>query len=252
MALLDVTSISVHFGGIAALDDVSLDVAAGELVGLVGPNGAGKTTLFNCIAGLQHPSGGQVSFDGRVVTSMPVHRRARLGIGRTFQRLELFSGMTVREHVIVADRAHRRAGGLLADLIGRGRPTRAEISRADETLELVGLGDAATAPVESMPLGQGRLVELARVLVSEPRLMLLDEPSSGLDTAETHLLAQVIVDVRKEVGSAVLLVEHDLEIVRALAERLFVLDSGKLLASGTPAKVLADANVVAAYVGTTP
>src|SRR3954454_2744107 len=161
MALLDVSSISVRFGGITALDNVSLAVAAGELVGLVGPNGAGKTTLFNCIAGLKHPSAGRVYVDGSELTGMPVRRRSRLGIGRTFQRLELFSGMTVREHVIVADRAHRRSGGLLADLIGRGRPTKAEIARADEALELVGIAGAATAPVESLPLGQGRLVELA-------------------------------------------------------------------------------------------
>jgi branched-chain amino acid transport system ATP-binding protein len=249
-ALLDVDSISIHFGGIRALDDVSLDVAAGELVGLVGPNGAGKTTLFNCIVGLLRPSGGQVRFDGRSVTELPVHRRARLGIGRTFQRLELFPGMTVREHVIVADRANRRAGGLLADLIGRGRPTRTEIARADETLDLVGLAGAATAPVESLPLGQGRLVELARALIAQPRLLLLDEPSSGLDSGETQRLAAVIRQVTADAGSAVLLVEHDLDLVRALAERLFVLDSGRMLASGPPREVLANADVVAAYVGT--
>ncbi|MFL6239793.1 MAG: ABC transporter ATP-binding protein [Actinomycetes bacterium] len=250
--LLDAQSISVHFGGIKALDDVSLDVRAGELVGLVGPNGAGKTTLFNCIVGLERPSAGKVSVDGRDVTTMAVHRRARLGIGRTFQRLELFAGMSVREHVIVADRAHRRSGGLLADLVGRGRPTAVEIARAEETLDLVGLAEAAPAPVESLPLGQGRLVELARALVSQPRLLLLDEPSSGLDADETARLAGVITEIRKEAGSAVLLVEHDLDLVRALAERLFVLDSGRMLASGAPAAVLADVNVVAAYVGTTP
>jgi branched-chain amino acid transport system ATP-binding protein len=249
-ALLEVDSISIHFGGIRALDDVSLDVGARELVGLVGPNGAGKTTLFNCIVGLLRPSGGQVRFAGRSVTELPVHRRARLGIGRTFQRLELFPGMTVREHVIVADRANRRVGGLFADLIGRGRSTKAEIARADETLDLVGLAGAASAPVESLPLGQGRLVELARALVARPQLLLLDEPSSGLDSGETKRLAAVIRQVTSDAGSAVLLVEHDLDLVRALAERLFVLDSGRMLASGPPREVLANADVVAAYVGT--
>jgi branched-chain amino acid transport system ATP-binding protein len=248
-ALLAASNISVRFGGITALDDVSLDVKAGELVGLVGPNGAGKTTLFNCIVGLQRPSTGRVLFDGRDVTSIAVHRRARLGIGRTFQRLELFPGMTVRDHVLVADRANRRSGGLFADLIGRGRPTKEEIQRADDALDLVGIVSAATAPVESLPLGQGRLVELARALVAQPRLLLLDEPSSGLDTAETHRLASVVREVRTELGSAVLLVEHDLDLVRKLAERLYVLDSGRLLAAGKPAEVLADAGVVAAYVG---
>jgi ABC-type branched-subunit amino acid transport system ATPase component len=164
--------------------------------------------------------------------------------------LELFTGMTVREHVIVADRANRRAGGLFADVIGRGRPTKEEIQRADDALDLVGIADAATAPVESLPLGQGRLVELARALVAQPRLLLLDEPSSGLDTDETQRLAGVVREVRTELGSAVLLVEHDLDLVRKLAERLYVLDSGRLLAAGQPAEVLADAGVVAAYVGT--
>jgi len=250
--LLEVDAVAVRFGGIRALDDVSLHVDAGELVGLVGPNGAGKTTLFNCVVGLLQPATGQVRFDGRVITQLPVHRRARLGIGRTFQRLELFPGMTVRDHVIVADRAHRRAGGLLPDVIGRGRPTKEEIARADETLHLVGLEDAVTAPVESMPLGRGRLVELARALIGRPRLLLLDEPSSGLDTAETGLLAGVVAQVTRDAGTAVLLVEHDLDLVRALAERLYVIDSGRLLASGTPAEVLANADVVAAYIGTAP
>jgi branched-chain amino acid transport system ATP-binding protein len=249
--LLDVESASVRFGGITALDGVSLGVEPGQLVGLVGPNGAGKTTLFNVIVGALRPSAGRVRFDGRDITSLAVHRRARLGIGRTFQRLELFAGMTVREHVIVADRANRRGGGLLMDVLGRGRPTKDEIGRADEVLELVGLAESARAPVEALPLGQGRLVEMARSLVSRPRLLLLDEPSSGLSTEETGRLAAVIRAVMKESGVAVLLVEHDLDLVRALAERLYVLDSGRLLASGEPAEVLADAGVVAAYIGTT-
>jgi branched-chain amino acid transport system ATP-binding protein len=249
-ALLEVDAVSIHFGGIKALDDVSLDVGTGELVGLVGPNGAGKTTLFNGIVGLLRPSHGQVRFDGRAITQLPVHRRARLGIGRTFQRLELFPGMTVRDHVIVADRSNRRAGGLLADLIGHGRPTKREVAHADKTLDIVGLADVATAPVESLPLGQGRLVELARALVGQPRLLLLDEPSSGLDTAETRALAEVVRQVTRDAGTAVLLVEHDLDLVRALAERLFVLDSGRMLTSGPPAEVLANAEVVAAYIGT--
>jgi branched-chain amino acid transport system ATP-binding protein len=248
-ALLEAEGVTVRFGGITALSDVSLDVGPGELVGLVGPNGAGKTTLFNCIVGLLAPSAGQVVFAGRDITRLAVHRRARLGIGRTFQRLELFPGMTAREHVIVADRANRRSGGLLADLVGRGRPTAVEIARADETLDMVGLGARAGAPVESLPLGQGRLVELARALVAEPRLLLLDEPSSGLDSDETSRLADVVRELGRDAGSAVLLVEHDLDLVRALAHRLYVLDSGRLLASGPPATVLADPQVVAAYIG---
>jgi branched-chain amino acid transport system ATP-binding protein len=249
-ALLEATGISKRFGGITALDDVSLSVGTGAAVGLVGPNGAGKTTLFNCLLGLLRPNSGRIAFDGQDLIGLPVHRRARLGIGRTFQRMELFAGMTVREHLLVADRARRGTGRLWKDLLNRGAPTEEEQAEADAVLDLVGLTPVADRATESLTLGHGRLVELARALMTQPRLLLLDEPSSGLDQAESLALAKVLDTVRHERGTAVLLVEHDLAMVEQVVDRLYVLDFGRLLASGERDEVLADPAVRDAYLGT--
>src|SRR5947207_172741 len=226
MTFLDAVGVSKRFGGVAALSDVSLAVDEGEAVGLVGPNGAGKTTLFNCLLGLLRPDAGRITFKGEDLTRLPVHRRARLGIGRTFQRVELFAGMTVREHLLVAERAHRGGGGIFSDLLGRGRPSGEEQARVDTVLALVGLVAEADLPVEALSLGHARIVELGRALVSEPSLVLLDEPSSGLDRSESTALARLLRSLPREHGTAVLLVEHDLEMVQQCVERLYVLDSG--------------------------
>jgi ABC-type branched-subunit amino acid transport system ATPase component len=251
VTLLDVRGISKRFAGIAALDDVSLTVEPGEAVGLIGPNGAGKTTLFNCLLGLARPDAGQVRFDGADITGVPTYRRARLGLGRTFQRIELFGGMTVREHLLVAERSRLGTGRLWKDCLNRGRSTSDERATAARTLELLGLGDVADRPVESLSLGRARLVELGRALMTGPRLLLLDEPSSGLDQHETQDLVRTLRDVQAEHGTAVLLVEHDVEMVQAFTSRTAVLDFGTLIAEGPTAAVMDDAAVRTAYLGDT-
>src|SRR5215218_5837826 len=247
--LLECIEVTKGFGGIRALDTVSLHVQASEAVGLVGPNGAGKTTLFNCLLALLRPDSGRIVFDGRDLVGLAVHRRARLGIGRTFQRMELFSEMTVREHLLVAERVRRGTGRLWKDLLNRGAPTAEEEAEVDTVLELVGLAPVADRAIESLSLGHGRLVELGRALMTRPKLLLLDEPSSGLDQAESLALAGVLDTVRRERGTAVLLVEHDLAMVERVVERLYVLDFGRLLASGDRDEVLADESVRNAYFG---
>jgi branched-chain amino acid transport system ATP-binding protein len=247
--LLEATEISKRFAGIHALDGVSIDVGAGELVGLIGPNGAGKTTLFNCLLGLDPPDEGSVYFAGREVTKLPVYRRARMGMGRTFQRLELFVGLSVREHLLLPERAHRGDAPLWRDLLRLSRTTPAEAARADAMLELLGIGPLADQPVESLSLGRGRLVELGRALMIEPKLLLLDEPSSGLDRMETAAFAARLRDIAHERGTAVLLVEHDVDLVQAVAERIIVLDFGTVIASGPTREVLEDATVRQAYLG---
>jgi branched-chain amino acid transport system ATP-binding protein len=249
MSLLDAADISKSFAGIHALSDVSLDVRENEVVGLIGPNGAGKTTLFNCLLGIIKPDTGRVLFDGRDLAGVPTHRRARLGIGRTFQRIELFTGMTPREHFLIADRIRSGKGALWKDLLHMGGPKRGEQERSEEVLELLGLTAVADRRVESLSLGVGRLVEIGRALMTEPRLLLLDEPSSGLDRGETATLAETLVAVQREKGIAILLVEHDVELVRSLVERLFVLDFGTMIASGPTTQVFADAAVRRAYLG---
>ncbi len=249
MTLLVAEGVSKSFAGIRALDAVSLDVAAGEIVGLIGPNGAGKTTFFNCLLGITRPDGGRVRFDGHDLGRVPTHRRARLGIARTFQRIELFTGMTPRDHFLVAERARNRRGALWKDLLFLGRPSRDECARADAMLDLLGLTAVADRTVESLSLGVGRLVEIGRALMTQPKLVLLDEPSSGLDRSETEQLAERLIEVRKNHGIAILLVEHDVELVRRLVERVFVLDFGTLIASGRTDDVFAADAVRKAYLG---
>ena len=247
--LLDAVGITKSFSGIRALDDVTLRVDEGERVGLIGPNGAGKTTLFNCILGTLRPDSGSVTLNGVDLGSLPVHRRARMGMGRTFQRIELFSDTTVVEHLLIAERVRQGNGALWKDLLGRGRPTSDEIRRCAEVLDLLGLTDLADEPIETLSLGQGRLVEVGRALVTGPRLLLLDEPSSGLDRAETDALAATLAEIQREKGFAVLLVEHDVELVAAFTDRTYVLDFGRLIANGPTEQMMADAEVRRAYLG---
>ena len=247
--LLQVREVRKTFGGIAAISDASLQVSRGEIVGLVGPNGAGKTTLFNCVCGQLRPDGGSIELDGRELLGMPTYKRARLGIGRTYQRVEVFPDMTVRDHLLVALRARNRQGRVWKDLLNMSAPTPEEEARVTATLELVGIADRAGSPVSSLGLGSCRLVELARALVAEPVLLLADEPSSGLDIHETAELAGVLKMLRRDRGMAMLLVEHDLGMVADVVDRAVVMDLGLVIAEGTFDEVMANPAVRHAYLG---
>jgi branched-chain amino acid transport system ATP-binding protein len=248
-ALLEVSNITKRFAGIVALDDVSIEIEAGERVGLIGPNGAGKTTFFNCMLGVTPCDGGHVVLDGQDLTRLPVHRRARAGFGRTFQRVEVFTDATVRDHLFVAERVRRGHGRMWKDLLGMGRASTEELTRCDEVLDLLGLLGLANEPVERLSLGQCRLLEVGRALMTEPKVLLLDEPSSGLDRAETGSLAQTLREVQDIQGFAILLVEHDVELVTSFATRSYVLDFGRVITEGPTAEVLASPEVRAAYLG---
>jgi ABC-type branched-subunit amino acid transport system ATPase component len=253
VAILEADAVSVSFGGIRALDRVSLRVPPQSIVGLIGPNGAGKTTLFGVLSGLLRPSSGAVRIDSNDVTRASPQARAHRGLARTFQRLELFDDLTVREHLVVAHRARRRRAHLLADLLGLGRrPDRGEQEEVDAVLDLLGLAEMANVPARALPLGTGRLVEVGRALAARPRVLLLDEPSSGLDTSESAALAVALGRLRDERDLALVLVEHHVEMVLSLADRVTVLDFGRVIAEGTPAGVRGDARVRDAYLGTSP
>jgi len=247
--LLAVKGVTVAFGGVVALAGVSLRVQPGEAVGLVGPNGAGKTTLFNCVTGQLQPDAGSIRFAGCALVGLPPHRRARMGIARTFQRVEVFPELSPLEHVVVARRAARGQGSLWQDLLGRGRLRPEERQAALELLETVGLAALAEVPVAALTLGQQRLVELARALALEPRLLLADEPSSGLSATERHGVGRLLRQAVERQGTALLLVEHDLGLVREVVDRVVVLDLGEPVAEGPFDQVVADPRVRRAYLG---
>jgi branched-chain amino acid transport system ATP-binding protein len=249
--LLNLVGVCKSFGGIQAVHSISFDVWAGESIGLVGPNGAGKTTLFNCVCGQLRPEEGDITFDGTALNGLPTYKRARLGIGRTYQRVEVFTDMSVRDHLMVAERARRGEGRLWRELPNMSRPTPDEVERVDATLELVGITRLADLSVNSLGLGNCRLVELARALAGEPKILLADEPSSGLDLRETAEVAEVLRTVQRERGTAVLLVEHDLTMVADVVDRAVVMDLGSMLAEGTFDEVMADPGVRNAYLGQT-
>ena len=240
MGLLEVRGVDVWFGGHHAVRDVDLDVEGGRVTGLIGPNGAGKTTLFDVVTGLRRPDGGRVLLDGRDVTRLPAHRRAGLGMARTFQRLEVFGSLTAFENVLAAAELHTPV---------RARHRARAV--ADEIVDRVGLRAVAGRRADALPTGLTRLVELGRALATRPRVLLLDEPASGLDAAETASLAVLLADLAAA-GTAVLLVEHDVALVREVSAQVYVLDAGSVLAAGPPAAVQADPAVVAAYLGTVP
>ncbi len=239
MSLLRTDDIAVRFGGVTALAGVDLEATEGMVTGLIGPNGAGKTTLFNVISGLQPPTRGKVHLEGRDVTRRSVHQRARLGLARTFQRLEVFGSLSVRDNVRVA-----------VELRSRFTRKRVDADRTtQELLELTGVAHLADQRADTLSTGQARLTELARALASRPRLLLLDEPGSGLDSNESEAFGRLLVDLAGE-GLGVLMVEHDMELVMKVCGRIHVLDFGRKIAEGTPEQIRRDPQVQAAYLGT--
>ena len=247
--LLSLRGVCKSFGGIQAVHSITFNVAAGESVGLVGPNGAGKTTLFNCVCGQLRPDSGDIVFGGMDLAGLPTYKRARLGIGRTYQKVEVFTDMSVRDHLLVAERARRGEGRLWRDLLNMSKPTKDEMERVASTLELVGITRLADTSVNALGLGNCRLVELARALAAEPKILLADEPSSGLDLHETAEVAAVLRTVQRERGTAVLLVEHDLAMVAEVVDRTVVMDLGSMLCEGTFDEVMANPLVRDAYLG---
>lgn len=239
MALLEALEVTVRFGGVTAVDDASLSAEAGTITGLIGPNGAGKTTLFNVITGLQPPTRGRVRFRDQDVTRSSPNARAKAGMGRTFQRLEAFGSLTVRENILVAREIH---GGVRSWFTGHRDRV------ADELIERVGIGEYAHQRADSVPTGVARLLEMARALAIEPRLLLLDEPSSGLDEGETRAFGDLLVELARD-GCAVLMVEHDMDLVMRVCDVIHVLEFGRVIASGTPAQIRGDRRVQAAYLG---
>ncbi|MBL7489434.1 ABC transporter ATP-binding protein [Frankia sp. AgB1.9] len=249
--LLSVARVSKHFGGVQALTDVCLDVAAGRVHGLIGPNGAGKTTLFDIISGITAASVGTVTYIGQDVTKKSCTARARFGMRRTFQRAQVFSWLSVEDNVLAALEWRGGGGGVLADLVAW--PTRRSLEKtrreqAEQVLEWCGLADSRRVPAGSLPLGRQRLVELARAIVDQPQLLLLDEPTSGLDETESERLGEFIRSLRDK-GTAVLLVEHDAGFVMRMCDRIAVLNLGSVLAEGTPAEIQANEAVRDAYLG---
>jgi branched-chain amino acid transport system ATP-binding protein len=249
-ALLDVRGLTKRFGGLTAVDGLDFDVRAGEILGLIGPNGAGKTTTFNLVSGALKPTSGAIALAGRPIAGLPPHAIAAAGLMRTFQHNMPFAGMSLVDNVLVGAHTALR-GGLAGALFGLGAARAGEArarARAEELIGFVGLGDWRNADVTTLSFGQGRLLEMARALAGEPKLILLDEPAAGLTNAEAQRLAEIIRGIAAR-GIAVLLIEHDMRFLLPLAERVVVLNFGKRIAVGPPDAIRADPAVIEAYLG---
>lgn len=249
--MLSLDGVTVKFGGITALDEVSFDVNRASICGLIGPNGAGKTTCFNCISGLYRPQGGSIRFAGRELTELPRHQIAHLGIGRTFQNLALFPSMSVKRNVMVG--AHGSEGaGFIKSMLALPSVRRSEEETGERTeriLERFGLADIADTPVSSLPFPIQKRVEMARAMASRPKVLILDEPAAGLNHVEVERLAGEIQQIRDQDGITVLLVEHHMNLVMRVSDKVVVLNFGKKIADGLPGEVRGNADVIRAYLG---
>jgi len=252
VAVLEVRNTGIRFGGLVALNDVNIDVPEWEIVGLIGPNGAGKTTLFNCIMGLYQPNTGTVAYRGRNVSLLPTHRRVALGIGRTFQNIGLVRGLTVLENFMVAQ--HPRIGyGAIGALVGVPRSFAEERklkANAMEVLDFIGLSHLAGSQLDGLPYGTLKLIEIGTVLATDPDLLLLDEPTSGMGPEEAHEFGDRLLELRKTLNLTVLMIEHHVPLVVGVCDYVYVLNFGQILTEGLPQQVKSHPEVVAAYLGT--
>src|SRR5215467_914558 len=250
MALLAVSNLTKRFGGLTANSDINLEVPQGSLFAVIGPNGAGKTTFFNMVSGFMQPTAGSIVFDGKEITRLGQHKIAEMGLIRTFQLVQMFQGMSVAENVEVG--FHLKTHGGIGAALVRPRWLRRQEEdirvKARELLDIVGLGAQAEMNAELLPYGQQRLLEVARAMAAQPRLLLLDEPAAGLNSQETDALADTILRIRER-GITVLLIEHDMSLVMQIAQRIVVLDFGRKIAEGAPAEIKAHPDVIAAYLG---
>ena len=249
--VLEIRNMGIRFGGLVALEDVNLDVPEWEIVGLIGPNGAGKTTLFNCIMGAYQPNTGTVTYRGRDISLLPTHRRTALGIGRTFQNIGLIRGLTVLENCMVAQHSrigYGAVGGMTGSPRSFGEERRLRANGMD-VLDFLGLSELADAHLDGLPYGTLKLIEIATVLATDPDVLLLDEPSSGMGPDEAHALGERLLELRKTLNLTVLMIEHHVPLVVGVCDYVYVLNFGQVLTEGQPAEVQSHPEVIAAYLG---